>query len=110
MTARRVRKVPNLSFIQRDSLDPFPSGPIDSALKVLKSGSRRIKAACSSFHEELKLLERLYYKGKNQHRSSLFWKRVVELKRLGERLDGLYVPDMLEQLRFSFWGLTTILK
>ncbi|KZP24851.1 hypothetical protein FIBSPDRAFT_821679 [Athelia psychrophila] len=105
MPVRRNLRAPNVSFVPRDSLDPLHSGSIDAALKELRSGSRRLKAACSVFHDELKILERLYYKGKNQHRTSLFWKRAVELKRLCERLDGMNAFDMVEQLRCSFWGL-----
>ena len=33
------------------------------------------------------MLERLYYKGKNQHRTALFWQRVAEMRKFGERVD-----------------------
>jgi hypothetical protein len=54
--------------------------------------------------EELQILERLYYKGKNQHRAALFWKRVSEVRRYARRLDGVGLPDVVERLHRSFFG------
>jgi hypothetical protein len=58
----------------------------------------------SAQENELKILERLYYKGKNQHRAALFWKRVAEIRRCGQRLDKVGVLDIVERLRCSFFG------
>jgi hypothetical protein len=79
-------------------------------LKELKSCSRRLQTTFSAYHDELQILERLFYKGKNQHRSALFWKRAAEMKRYGERLDALGFPDMFALLRSSFFGATSIQK
>lgn len=110
MGARRDPSTPSISCLPRDSLHTSNSAAIDSALKELKTTSRRLKTIISFFHDELNILERLYYKGKNQHRSALFWKRVVELKRFAERLNGMNVSNTLEQMRCSFFGITSTTK
>ena len=99
-----------VSCSPRASVNPSSYVAIDTLLKTLKTCSRRMQTAFSTFHDELQILERLYYKGKNQHRSALFWKRAAEIKRYGERLDGMGLPDVLALLRCSFFGATTIQK
>src|SRR6266436_1779555 len=101
MTARRPSSPP-LSSSPRASIDPSSYPSIDSVLKELKSCSRRLQTTFSAYHDELQILERLFYKGKNQHRSALFWKRAAEMKRYGERLDALGFPDIFALLRSSF--------
>jgi hypothetical protein len=53
---------------------------------------------------EAQVLERLYYKGKNQHRGALFWRRVGETRRYSARLGGIHIDDVVEILRYSFFG------
>ena len=50
------------------------------------------------------MLERLYYKGKNQPRPALFWQRVAEMRKFVERVDEMHMDDVVESLRLSFWG------
>ncbi|KAG6832379.1 hypothetical protein H0H92_002647 [Tricholoma furcatifolium] len=78
---------------------------IDSILKDLKNLSRRLNVAIVAFKDEYKLLERLYYKGKNQHRLSLYWRRVSEIRRLCHRLDETRVDYTVDMLRRSFFDL-----
>lgn len=59
-----------------------------------------------SYTDEMRVLERLYYKNKNQHRTSLFFKRVSEIRRYGNRLIELKLPERIELLRASFFGFT----
>ena len=108
MTSRRWPSSPALSPLPRDSIDPSFHLSLDSVLKDLKSCSRRLESIFSAYRDELQILERLFYKGKNQHRSALFWKRAAEMKRYGERLDTLGFPDMFALLRSSFYGATSI--
>jgi len=108
MTARRWPSSPALSPLPRVSIDPSYYPSLDSVLKDLKSCSRRLQSVFSAYHDELQILERLFYKGKNQHRSALFWKRAAEMKRYCERLDTLGFPDMFALLRSSFYGATSI--
>jgi len=49
-------------------------------------------------------LHQLYYKGKNQHRAALFWRRVVEMRRYGDRVQELDLPSLVDSLRYSFFG------
>ncbi|KAF8628324.1 hypothetical protein AX15_003870 [Amanita polypyramis BW_CC] len=77
---------------------------IDSILKDLKIYSRRIYYALASHADELQLLQRIYYKSKNQHRGALFWRRLVEVCRYSKRLDDAKIFSVLEELRASFFG------
>lgn len=110
MPSERWPVAPSVSYFQRNSLGPSSHAAVDSALKDLKSCSRRLQCAVSTFQTELHVLERLYYKGKNQHRSSLFWKRVVEVRRYGQRLSEMNISNVLEHLRTSFFGELALAK
>jgi hypothetical protein len=103
----RFRRVPTptaLSSQPRSSLDYSSCTAIDAVLKDIKIFSRRLRAGMTRQEDELQILERLYYKGKNQHRSAHFWKRAAEIRRYGRRLDGMKIPDVVERLRHSFFG------
>lgn len=104
MTARRFVAPPSLLCSPRSSLTASFYPEIDAVLKQLKSCARRLQAALSTHRAELQVLERLYYKGKNQHRTALFWQRVAEMRRYGDRLEGMNIYDLVERLRLSFWG------
>ncbi|KAI9064359.1 hypothetical protein FKP32DRAFT_1570669 [Trametes sanguinea] len=101
---RRHAKPPTLVCTPRASVDAAHTPTIDSVLKQLKACSRRLQAALSTHRTELQVLERLYYKGKNQHRTALFWQRVAEMRRLGGRVDEMHIDDVVESLRLAFWG------
>ncbi|KAL0946945.1 hypothetical protein HGRIS_013104 [Hohenbuehelia grisea] len=100
----RFQKAPTLIYTARTELSPNLYGPTDAVLKELKIFSRKLQTAASDFAEELQILDRLFYKGKNQHRSALFWKRVCEVRRYGQRVCGLNVQNLLHELRCSFFG------
>lgn len=104
MPPRRCVSSPDLDCLQRTSLDSGYYPVVDAVLKQLKACSRRLQAALSSYRTELQVLERLYYKGKNQHRAALFWQRVTELRKLGERVGEMHMDKVIEDLRLSFWG------
>ena len=104
MAARRLVSPPSANYSPRSSLDATQCTAVDALLKQLKACSRRLQAALTSHRTELQVLERLYYKGKNQHRTALFWQRVAEMRKLGGRLDEMHIDDIVESLRLSFWG------
>ncbi|KAH9854156.1 hypothetical protein C2E23DRAFT_819792 [Lenzites betulinus] len=101
---RRHRPPPPLVCSPRASLDAANTPAIDGVLKQLKACSRRLQAALGCHRTELQVLERLYYKGKNQHRTALFWQRVAEMRKLGGRVDEMHMDDVVESLRLAFWG------
>lgn len=52
--------------------------------------SRALTSLSTHLATELRLLGRLYYKNRAQHRNALFWRRVEEVKRLALRVgEGL---------------------
>ena len=104
MTPRRYVPPPPLRCLQRSLLDPGNGSVMDAVLKQLKACSRRLQAALDSHRTELQILERLYYKGKNQHRTALFWQRIAGLRKFGERVDEMHMDGVVESVRLWFWG------
>jgi len=95
---------PLVNFTPRSSLDSKIHPTVDGVLKELKSASRELQKVLTSFRLELELLDRLFYKNKNQHRGALFWRKVTEMRRFGHKL-GHYKPDgLVEDARRWFWG------
>jgi hypothetical protein len=101
---QRVPNAPRLVHNLRSSLELSNCIFIDGALKDLKAASRRLRSACAALQDESRVLERLYYKGKNQHRSALFWRHVSEVRRYYRRLEELRLTRVVEDLRGSFFG------
>ncbi|KAI0064624.1 hypothetical protein BV25DRAFT_1800468 [Artomyces pyxidatus] len=100
----RTRRYPTSPPALRSVLDPAAHESVDAFLKNLKTHIRKLNAVFSKHEAEIALLERLYYKGKNQHRAALFWQRVSEARRYGHRLQELRIPALIESLRGSFYG------
>ncbi|KAF8959045.1 hypothetical protein BDZ97DRAFT_1839559 [Flammula alnicola] len=92
--------------VPRASIDASRHGTIDTELKSLKLLSRRLQSTLTIQATELQILHRLYYKNKNQHRGSLFWRNVAELRRYLERVDNLNLQDSTSALRYAFYNST----
>jgi nucleolus and neural progenitor protein len=90
--------------VLRSSIESVHHTSIDLFLKELRHVSRRATAFSTPYHNELQLLERIYYKGKNQHRSALFWRKVLEIRRLGIRINEMNFFGFVEDLRYAFYG------
>ncbi len=100
----RRYKVPNVTHSPRASLLLDLHPVVNGALKELKSAHRRLQAACAEFGRELQILNKLYYKGYNQHRLALFWKRTAEIRKYGRRVDDADIVSIADVLRSSFFG------
>lgn len=88
----------------RALLDKSGHTAIDSVLKGLKKSSRSLQVALAAWSTDSQILDRVYYKGKNQHRGALFWRRVVELRRICGRLRRINPEQKLNIFRASFFG------
>ncbi|KAG0707809.1 hypothetical protein DFH29DRAFT_1053465 [Suillus ampliporus] len=108
MNARRSRAPISVSFSPRASLENSSHSAVDGILKDLKAYSRRLHAALATYQDEMQVLERLYYRSKNQHRAALFFKRVSEIRRYGWRLLEVNMPEDVHLLRASFYGATVV--
>ncbi|KAF8449074.1 hypothetical protein L210DRAFT_3389330 [Boletus edulis BED1] len=105
MNVERHRAPVTITTVPRSTLAHSHHREIDAILKDLRFCSRRLKSALDSYKDELRTLERLYYKCKNQHRAALFFKRVSEIRRYGGRLSELDILECVDLLRASFVGL-----
>lgn len=103
---RQTIYFPPSALFLKTSIDPLACAHVDLALKRLKLVSRRLSTALTAFQEESRLLERLFYKGKNQHRISLFWRNVEEIRRLCGRLMGVDFTTSVAQIRHAFYKST----
>lgn len=88
----------------REQVDPKKHAIVDSSLKHFKACAQRLSTLMTLFTEESRLLERIYYKNKNQQRSSLFWKKYEEIRRLVFRILELNPEKLVETLRYSFYA------
>ena len=95
---------PSVNFTPRSSLDLEIHSTVDGVLKEFKSATRELQKVFASFRLELELLDRLFYKNKNQHRSTLFWRKVTEMRRFGHKLDHHKPDGLVEDARRWFWG------
>ena len=105
-TARHVKQ-PKFTPTTRQNIDVSFYSKVDAALRDLRTCSRQIGPVLLSMEDELRILERLYYKGKNQHRSALFWRHVSGMRRIcGRLLTGGKgkIGEVLEELKNSFYG------
>ena len=107
MQARRTVNIPPATCLPRSTLDASIHSSIDSALKDLKQCTKRLQTALATQQVDLQVLEKLYYKGNNQHRTALFWRRVSDIRRFGRRLEGADVYGLVETFHLSFWGNET---
>ncbi|KAF8520232.1 hypothetical protein BU17DRAFT_47200, partial [Hysterangium stoloniferum] len=89
--------------IPRGSLDVSLHTTVDESLKDLKIVHQRLEENITALSSELRLLERIYYKGKNQHRAALFWRKVIEVRRICTRISCLGAIGVVEELRYTFY-------
>ncbi|KAI6109848.1 hypothetical protein F5141DRAFT_1215314 [Pisolithus sp. B1] len=109
MRAERDRPTPAITCLPRSSVSIHLQKDVDVLLKELKPCMRHLRATLGSYTDELRTLERLYYKNANQHRTALFFKRILETRRYGQRLVALNISEHVDCLYASFFGLTTTL-
>ncbi|KAF9464649.1 hypothetical protein BDZ94DRAFT_454330 [Collybia nuda] len=87
----------------RNSLDHTKHSSIDSILNDIKHCARSLRTLLKTQLDEARILERLYYKGKNQHRGALFWRHVAEMRRFCSRVDGAQIDVVLDTFYRSFF-------
>lgn len=92
-----------VSVTQRSTLDHTLTSLVDDVLKVLRTTSRRLAKTFAAHATEARILSRLHYKGNNQYRNMTFWRRVVECKRVVERIERLDPKNIIEPLREIFY-------
>jgi hypothetical protein len=86
----------------RADLSPAVYSTVDAALKQLQIAAKRTKRLVATLAEEQAVLDRLYYKGNNQHRAALFWRRVADLRRNTRRVIDIPVHERITTLAHAF--------
>lgn len=90
--------------IPRSSVQASQHPAVDSQLKSLKLITRRLQSVSKIHEAELLILQRLFYKNKNQHRGALFWRNVSEIRRYSQRVVSLRLSEKFQSLRVMFHG------
>ena len=103
MPTRRYARRPKLNPQDRAFVRAAQIRAVDAFLKELRSYSQQVSPLVSCLNDELRILERMYYKGVNQHRSAIFWRRVEETRKLGRRIAEIRLGDLIEDLRYAFY-------
>ncbi|EJD06009.1 uncharacterized protein FOMMEDRAFT_166306 [Fomitiporia mediterranea MF3/22] len=103
MPAARHAKRPRLSSVPRREINASTHPKIDKVLKAARLCVQQITPLETCLHDEMRILERIYYKGVNQHRMALFWKRTQEVRRVGKRVLEIQCSGLLDDLRYSFY-------
>ncbi|KAL1706102.1 hypothetical protein EV121DRAFT_279052 [Schizophyllum commune] len=101
---RREPKPPKPVLSVRSQVDKDIHPAVDIALRDLKKFSRRLHASFDAFSEELQVLDRVFYKGKNQHRSALFFRRVADIRKFSRLIAEYNAPQIVDSCRCSFFG------
>ena len=91
-------------YALRSSMDASQCPRVDASLKNFKLLSRQLHTLFITHATELQVLQRLYYKNKNQHRGSLFWRKVVEVRRYSERFERHQPHILIDEFRCTFYG------
>ena len=92
------------SFILRNDLDIALISVVDKCLKSLRKTSRQLPPTVNSHSSETRILERILYKSKNQHGRTLFYRNLVEIKRLAVRIEQANIVKFVESTRASFYS------
>jgi hypothetical protein len=97
------KRLQNIPCNARSTLDTSLHPEIDIFLKALKASNKRFQAAFSSMQVEGQLLERIFYKGKNQHRGSLLWRRLSDVRKFTRRAESLASSQAMATFCQSFF-------
>ncbi|CAG8576623.1 10730_t:CDS:2 [Acaulospora colombiana] len=54
--------------------------------------------------EEMHLLERLFYKNKNQHKRAIYFRKIEEVRRIVNRLKEMKIGSLLSEFVELFYG------
>jgi hypothetical protein len=107
---KRTAATPRTVCTPKSQLAESQHGAVGAQLKRLKLAGRELKHQLTAFDAESRVLERVYYKGKNQHRAAVFWQRFVEIRKYAARLAGMHLDETVERLRVAFFGEAAELK
>ena len=103
MSLPRHVKQPIPIAIPRHEVNTSIHQNVDATLKAARICAQQVAPLEACLKDEMRILERLYYKSINQHRMAHFWKRVQEVRRLGRRVLEAHFTSLLDDLRFSFY-------
>lgn len=100
---RRQFSVPASQRTPRNAVDDETAQGISKALKSLRKLSKTVAAFSQALSDELRILERVYYKHLNSQRVTIPWRKVVEVRRILNRLLEADLPKLLDSVRGVFY-------
>ncbi|CAG8535435.1 8572_t:CDS:2 [Ambispora gerdemannii] len=100
-----------LRYLKEPETHCFPNIQLSNSLTKTEHDAnfRKLMLHARYFHkkilwEEFLVLERLFYKNKNQHQKSFYFRRVAETRRILQRLKELDLGQLLTELVHLFYG------
>lgn len=101
---KRSLTLPNRPPRAKNSLENSLISAVDECLKSLRKSSRKLPPTDASHALETQILERILYKNKNQHGRTLFYRNLMEIKRLAARIEEASLSKLLEAIRSAFYS------
>ncbi|KAG8977843.1 hypothetical protein FRC05_000371 [Tulasnella sp. 425] len=107
--SRRFRP-PKLGQTSKSEVDTSIHDTIHSSLKALRRGSKQAGSGVNSMKEDLRILERVFYKSNNSQRPAMAWKKLNHMRRICWRLQESELPGFLDTVRLAFYPVGTTTK
>ncbi|TFK29900.1 hypothetical protein FA15DRAFT_752043 [Coprinopsis marcescibilis] len=104
MTRASSNRVSALIGEPRSKLAPSLHANVDVFLKNAKQSHRRFQSVVAALQNEGQILERLYYKGNNQHRLTLFWRKVSDIRKFSRQVKQLDPLETISTFYQCFFG------
>ncbi|KIO23408.1 hypothetical protein M407DRAFT_78059 [Tulasnella calospora MUT 4182] len=81
-----------------------------SSLKALRRASKQAGSVVNVMNEDMRILERIFYKSNNSQRPTMAWKKLKHMRRLYWRLHECELVNFLDTLRLAFYPAGTTVK
>jgi hypothetical protein len=103
MSVLRSKKKHGYVHISRDTLSQQDIIAVDTFLKSLRKLSKGVTNIQNTLAAELRLIEQIHYKNRNQHGIALFWRNLTEVRRYTRSIEANRLSVLIDHTRSSFF-------
>ncbi|KAG8919644.1 hypothetical protein FRC01_001185 [Tulasnella sp. 417] len=101
---------PELVQTPKSKADGSINYTVNSSLKALRRASKQAGAGVNAMNEDMRILERVFYKSNNSQSPTMAWKKLKHMRRLYWRLHECELVNFLDSFRLTFYPLGTTVK
>ncbi|KAG8904725.1 hypothetical protein FRC00_013818, partial [Tulasnella sp. 408] len=107
--SRRFRP-PKLIQTPKSEVEGSINDAVHSSLKALRRASKQAGSGVNTMDEDMRILERIFYKSNNSQRPTMAWKKLKHMRRLYWRLHECELVNFLDVVRLAFYppGTTAV--